>query len=151
MNRCFYMWASLSGWLSSYEISLRATVCSPCAFGCRGGWKKLSCLPVYVCFSSQYEFHSLLLLPLSEECTPHFIQYYDSLPFNCFLRGPCSLFLGWTAMFPQMHHDVVFEFLLEPVAKADWLRSATLMEHSTITNVDADVLKCEPQRGKKML
>lgn len=108
MNRCFYMWASLSGWLSSYEISLRATVCSLCAFGCRGGWKKLSCLPVYVCFSSQYEFHSLLLLPLSEECTPHFIQYYDSLPFNCFLRGPCSPFLGWTAVFPQMHHDVVW-------------------------------------------
>lgn len=145
------LYVSVSGWLSAYEINLRATGCSPCSFGWRAGWKKLSCLPVYVCFSSQYEFHGLLLLPLSEECTPHSIQYYDSLPFNCFLRGPCSPFLGWTAVFPQMHHEAVrVGFLPEPVAKADRLRAATWMERNLVTNVDADFLQCEP-RWKNVL
>lgn len=41
-----------------------------------------------------------------------------------------------------MPHDVVrAQFLLEPVAKADCLRAATVMEHNTVTNVDADPQK----------
>lgn len=59
------------------------------------------CLPVYVCLSSQYEFHSLLLLPLSEECTPLSIQYYDSLCLNCFFeRGLVVLTLASWLHFP---------------------------------------------------
>lgn len=98
--------------------------------------------PAYLCmFASRVNMNfTVYCCCLSEECTPHSIQYYDSLHFNCFLRGPCSPLLGWTALFPQMHHDDVrAEFLLEPVAKADFLRAATLMEHNTVTNVDADL------------
>lgn len=56
------------------------------------------------------------------------------------------------ATFSQMHHDVAcVEFLLEPVTKADCPRAAALMEHSAVTNVDADFLRCEPQRKNVLI
>lgn len=92
------------GWLSSPE-SGRLLCGWHAGLEEKGSALLLTC--VCVCLSSQYEFHSLLLLPLSEECTPFSIQYYDSLSLNCFLRGPCSPYLGKLAALPLMHRDGV--------------------------------------------
>lgn len=92
------------GWLSSPE-SGRLLCGWHAGLEEKGSALLLTC--VCVCLSSQYEFHSLLLLPLSEECTPLSIQYYDSLSLNCFLRGPCSPYLGKLAALPLMHRDGV--------------------------------------------
>lgn len=112
LYRCIF------GWLNSPEIYLKAADYRHCSLADKRVEKaQLSCLPVCVCLSSQYEFHSLLLLPLSEECTPLSIQYYDSLSLNCFLRGPCSPYLSKQAALPLMHRDVL-SFLLELFGKA---------------------------------
>lgn len=130
----FCIGASLDGWTPLKYISKQQTTGAVLWLTSRVEKAQLSCLPVCVCLSSQYEFHSLLLLPLSEECSPLSIQYYDSLSLNCFLRGPCSPYLGRQAALPLLHRDVL-SFLLELFGKAVCLWAATLMEHSTTTSV----------------
>lgn len=114
---CFWIGAFLVGWSRPKYIWKQRSTSTILWLTSRVEKARLSCLPVCVCLSSQYEFHSLLLLPLSEECTPRSIQYYDSLSFNCFLRGPCSPYLGKLVALPLMYHDVL-SFLLELFEKA---------------------------------
>lgn len=67
---------------------------------------------------------------------PLSIQYYDSLSFNCFLRGPCSPYLGKPAALPLMHlYVLTFSVSLELLGEAVCLWAATLKEQSAATRV----------------
>ncbi len=113
------------GWLNPHEIYVEAADYRHYSLADKQGGKSSALLLTCVCLPLQSIWISQSTAAASlRGMHPLSIQYYDSLSLNCFLRGPCSPYLGKLAALPLMHHDGV-KFLLELLGKAVCLWAAT--------------------------